>query len=137
MRNSEQFNKKLNRLADWIDELRERAERDEDFAYSIFEDLEKDLPFAIVGGWSEGFSEEYSDVLYISKSCPNYAMCIKIGVNDGPWLYTDYDLLNMPVDDSGEVEDTNIALERDDVSIAAAEFYLRELYRLIDEHKTC
>lgn len=128
------YNKEtVDRFVEWVDELRAAAERDEDFSYSVFE--QSDDPFVIVGGWSEGFSADYNDMLYISKSCPSYAMCIKIAINDGPWFYTDYDMIDMPVDDTYEVEDTNIALERCDVSSAVAEFYLRELERMIEEHK--
>lgn len=134
MRTAEQYKKELNRLAQWVDELRDLAERDDNLDYAIFESSVKNEPFAIVGGWSEGFSEEYSDVLYVSKSNPNYAMCIKIIINDGPWEYTDYDLLDMPVNGTYEVEDTNIALERSDLSIAVAEFYLRELERIIEDN---
>ena len=123
----------IERFIKWVDELRERAERDEDFSYSVFE--QSDDPFVIVGGWSEGFSADYNDVLYISKSSPSYAMCIKIAINDGPWAYTDYDLIDMPVDADYEVEDTNIALERTDLSAGVASFYLNELERMIEEHK--
>lgn len=133
MRTKEQLNKDIIRFSKWVDDLREKAERDEDFSCSVFEQTEE--PFVIVGGWSDGFSKDYNDVLYISKSNPTYAMCIKIAINDGPQTFTDYDLMDMPVDSTYEVEDTNIALERGDVSSAIAEFYLRELDRMIDDHK--
>lgn len=133
MRTKEQLNKDIIRFSKWVDDLREKAERDEDFSCSVFEQTEE--PFVIVGGWSDGFSKDYNDVLYISKSNPTYAMCIKIAINDGPQTFTDYDLMDMPVDSIYEVEDTNIALERGDVSSAIAEFYLRELDRMIDDHK--
>ena len=136
MRTPEQFKNELVKLSTWIDELREAADRDEDLSYSVYNSTVENEPFVIVGGWSRGFSEDFSDVLYVSKSNPAFAMCIKIAINDGPYAYTDYDLMDMPVDDTYEVEDTNIALEREDVSAAIAEFYLRELERMLEEHNS-
>ena len=120
-------------VTDWVDNLRKLAEQDEAIAYSIHKTGLCDDKFVIVGGWVDGFNADQSDLLYISKADPTYAMCIKIVVNDGPWAYADFETLNMPVGEDSEVYDTCIALERDDTSEAVALFYLNELENIIKE----
>lgn len=132
MRTVEQFKEDIAKLSAWIDELRVLAEQDADIPWSVFKSSMGEEPFSIVGGWSYGFSEDYKDVLYISKSNPHYAMCIKIVVSD--WNYTSYETLRMPLDRTNEVEDLNIALERGDLSEDVAMFYLIELERILKEY---
>jgi hypothetical protein len=127
------FKELLIEATDWVEELKQVAEKDEQISYAIFR-YSENAPFLIAAGWSEGFNESCSDIMYISKTNPTYAMCIKIVINDGPWLYADFDILNMPYDEvSGEVDDTCIALEREDSSEAVALFYLNELERINKE----
>ena len=124
------FKEMLIEVTDWVDNLRKIADEDKDIAYSIYRpDLCKG-EFAIVGGWMEGFNEEQSDLLYISESNPKYAMCIKVVVDDGPWAFAEFETLNMPVTEDGEVDDTCIAIERDDDSESVALFYLNEIDRI-------
>lgn len=125
--------KKIKALTDWIDDLKKAAENDESFDIAWFKDTENE-PLSIIGGWLEGFSEDYSDLLYISKSNPKYAMCIKIANNEGPYLYTDFEMMNMPIDKNSEVDDNCIALERTDSSEELAKFYLLEWERLMKEY---
>jgi hypothetical protein len=126
-------NDRIKNLAGWIDALKEAAKKDEQFSISWFADT-KDKPFSIIGGWMEGFSESYSDILCISKSEPKYAMCVKIATNEGPYAYTDFEIMDMPVDTEGYVDDTCIALEYDDNSESLAEFLLIELDRISREY---
>lgn len=122
------------KLAGWIRTLVEAAEKDEQFSITWFSDT-KDKPFSIVGGWMEGFSEDYSDLLCISKSNPTYAMCVKIVVNEGPYAYTDFEVMNMPFDpEANKVDDTCIALEREEDYEAMALFFLNEWERIMKEH---
>lgn len=125
--------KKVKALTDWIDDLKKAAENDESFDIAWFKDTENE-PLSIIGGWLEGFSEDYSDLLYISKSNPKYAMCIKIANNEGPYLYTDFEMMNMPIDKNGEVDANCIALERTDSSEELARLYLIEWERLMKEY---
>jgi hypothetical protein len=121
-------------LADWIRSLIEDAKKDEQFSIAWFGPT-KNEPFSIVGGWMEGFSEDYSDLLCISKSEPNYAMCIKIVVNEGPYAYTDFEIMNMPFDpETNEVDDTCIALEYEDNPEETALFFMTEWERIMKEH---
>jgi hypothetical protein len=123
------------KLADWIHTLTEAAEKDEPFSIAWFGPT-KDKPFSIIGGWMEGFSEDYSDLLCISKSNPKYAMCIKIAVNEGPYAYTDFEIMNMPFDpETNEVDDTCIALEYEEDYEAMALFFLNEWERIMKEHQ--
>lgn len=122
-------NKMLCNLAEWIRFLIEEARRDTEKTVYWFKGT-KDMPFNIVGGWSEGFDEEYSNLLCVSKSNPKYAMCVKIVVNEGDVVYTDFDLLNMPTGSNGEVDDTCIALEYADDPVEAAQFFWSEFERI-------
>ena len=124
----------LKNLTDWIEGLKEAARQDEQFSISWFKETES-KPFSIIGGWMEGFSEDYSDFICISKGDPSYAMCVKIAVNEGPYAYTDFEIMNMPIDPvTEEVDDTCIALEYDDDSESLAQFLLLELERINKEY---
>jgi hypothetical protein len=127
-------NKLLKSLTEWLTSLKEAAKKDEQFSIAWFNPT-KDSPFCIIGGWLDGFSEDYSDLICISKSNPTYAMCVKIAINDGPYAYTDFEIMNMPYDPkTGEVDDVCIALEYDDDVESLAEFLLTELDRINQEH---
>lgn len=124
----------IKNLTDWIEGLKEAAREDEQFSISWFKET-KNEPFSIIGGWMSGFSEDYSDFICISKGDPGYAMCVKIAVNEGPYAYTDFEIMNMPVDPATEeVDDTCIALEYDDDSESLAQFLLMELERITKEY---
>lgn len=119
-------------LTEFVADIMEAAVEDECFSYATFADTE-DQPFVIVAGWSEGFSPDDADLFCMSKSSPGYVMCVKIVVNDGPWAYADYECLNMPMNEVGEVDDTSIALEWDDKPEAVAGFLMLEWERLMEE----
>lgn len=121
-------------LAAWISSLMEAAEKDEQFSVSFFKGTENE-PFNIVGGWMKGFSNEYSDLLCISRSNPEYAMCVKIATNEGPYAYADFEALNMPTDKHGNIDNTCIALEREDDPETTACFFLGEWERIMEEHQ--
>ena len=61
-------------------------------------------------------------------------MCIKIAENEGPYAYTDFDAMAMPFDKLGNVDDTCVPLEWDDNPEVAAEFFLHEWERIMNEH---
>lgn len=130
-----EYQKKVERLAQWLRDLIEAAKEDESFSIAWFKDTENE-PFSIIGGWMEGFSEDYNDVLCISKSNPKYAMCVKIAINEGPYAYTDFEIMNMPVNLEGDVDDTCIALEYDDDSESLAVFLITEWERIMKEYNT-
>ena len=123
----------VKKLADWIRELIEAAKDDQSFSIAWYKETE-DAPFSIIGGWMEGFSEDYNDILCISKSNPCYAMCVKIAVNEGPYAYTDFEIMNMPVNAEGDVDDTCIALDYDEDADALAQFYAGEWERIMSEY---
>ena len=116
-------------LEDWLKSLITRAEEDDNFLVSWFDDT-KDDSISLVGGWSEGFSEDFNDILYISKSSPSYALCVKIAVNDGPYAYVDFDTLDMPTSSDGTVEDTCIVIERNEDISGLASFLSCEFERI-------
>ena len=139
MRTSEMYNKELKRLSNWVDYLRASAENNPDLVYTIFyprlDNNETKERLYIVGGWSKGFSADYSDVLYINKDNPNYAMCIKVAVAPASVSNVDFDNFDMPVDMNGNIEDTCVSLEREDTSLGVAMFYLNEYERILKYFK--
>ena len=131
-------NKTLKQLVDWVKSLMQEAEKDSNLSVSWFQMPEEPKsPFKIVGGWSEGFSKEYADLLYISKSEPKYAMCIKVVMSapSNTYAYTDFDSLSMPTYKHGEVDDTCVPLEQNDDPEQVALFYLHEYERIIKEYE--
>lgn len=123
----------INKLAEWLRDLIEAAKADEQFSISWFKETE-DEQFSIIGGWMEGFSEDYNDVLCISKGDPSYAMCVKIAVNEGPYAYTDFEIMDMPTNFEGDVEDTCIALDWYEDVQAMAEWLAQEWERIMKEY---
>jgi hypothetical protein len=123
----------LKDLAEWIKGLKESAKNDETFDISWFNGT-KDKPFSIIAGWEGGFAEYFSDIMCGSKSAPYYALCIKVAVNEGPYAYTDFELMNMPTDKEGNIDDTCVALEWEDDPEEGAQFFLSQWERIIEEH---
>lgn len=124
----------IDRLADWLRDLIEAAKDDQSFCIAWYDETEKE-PFSIIGGWMKGFSEAYDDVLCISKSNPSYAMCVKIAINEGPYDYTDFEIMNMPIDKNSEVDNTCIALNYDEDVVGLAQFFAVEWERITAEHQ--
>lgn len=126
----------LDSLAEWISAIKEEAEEDNAFSIAWFKGTEN-MPFSIIAGWQECFAEnsEVDDMFCVSASNPKYVMCIKIAENDGPYAYTDYEIMNMPYDsESGDVDDVEIMLEWDDDPSELAEFFTHEWERIMKAH---
>ncbi len=123
----------IENLATWIEDIKEAAKEDTSFSIAWFKDT-ADKPFSIIAGWQKACQEDYSDFFCISKSHPEYVMCIKVAVNEGPYAYTDFEAMSMPTNKSGEVDVTCIPLEWDDSAEAAAQFFLGEWERIMKKH---
>lgn len=121
-------------LADWIEELQYLAKKDESFLVSWFKPTEN-CPISIIGGWEGNFDSNDADLFCISKSNPTYAMCVKIVVNNGPYAYCDFEVLDMPVFKNDEVDDTCLTLEWDDNPSAIATFFEMEFERILDTYE--
>ena len=120
-------------LVGWIKGLKQAASEDEQFSVSWFKPTE-DEPMSIVGGWQDGYNPEDADLFCLSKSSPTYGMAIKVVVNKGPYAYCDFEVLDMPVEPNGEVDDTSLTLEWEDDPEAIAKFYVGEWERLMKAH---
>ena len=118
-------------LAGWIRGLQQAAKEDEQFSVSWFIPT-KESQFSIVGGWLDGFAPNEADLFCQSKSSPTFCMCIKIIVNEGPYAYCDFETLDMPMTEDGEVDDNCIALEWKDDPAKVAEFFMIEWEQLMD-----
>jgi hypothetical protein len=121
-------------LTSWIAGLQEAAKNDEQFLVDWFKRT-KESPFSIVGGWQDGFASKEADLFCQSKSNPTYCMCVKIIVNEGPYAYCDFETLDMPMSEDGEVDDNCIALEWKDDPAKVAEFFMIEWEQLMDTLK--
>ena len=117
-------------LAGWIHLLKDAAERDEQFLVDWFKPT-ANSKFSIVGGWQSGFGPRDADLFCQSKSDPTYGMCVKIIANEGQYAYADFETLNMPTDENGEVDDNCIALEWKDDPAKVAEFFMIEWEQLM------
>ena len=123
-------------LAAWIEDIKEAAKEDTSFSIARFKGTE-DESLSIIAGWAERFANnsEVDDLFCCSKSNPQYVMCIKIAENEGPYAYTDYEIMNMPYDRATEeVDNTEIMLEWDDPADYAAEFFMHEWERLMEAY---
>jgi hypothetical protein len=123
-------------LAEWIENIKLFAEGDHELSIAWFKET-KNSPFAIIAGWQECFSDnsEVDDMFCVSASNPKYCMCIKIAENEGPYAYTDYEIMNMPYDrKSGDVDDVEIMLEWEDDPEELAEFFIHEWERIMKHY---
>ena len=121
-------------LTSWIAGLQNAAKIDEPLLVDWFRPT-RESAFSIVGGWSEGFDPSQADLFCQSKSHPTYCMCIKIIVNNGPYAYCDFETLDMPMTENGEVDDNCFALEWDEDPAKIAEFFMIEWEQLMDTIK--
>lgn len=125
--------KMIKDLVEWLKSLIEVAAKDETILYSLFEGTENE-PYAIAGGWDNGYGN-LDGVTCNSKEAPDYAMCVKIIINDGPWAYNTFEFLNMPYDkETGEVDNTCIALEWEDNLEELALWLATEWERIMKEN---
>ena len=123
-------------LTAWITSIIKAAKEDEPFSIAWFKPTE-DEALSIIAGWQECFADnsEVDDIFCCSKSNPRYVMCVKIAENDGPYDYTDYEIMNMPYDRvTKEVEDTEIMLEWDELVNPLADFLMQEFERLMETY---
>lgn len=121
----------LHNLTKWLEDLINKAELDTE-SVSYFRDT-KDSPYCIVGGWGEGYSDELTDLVYISESNPDYAMCVKIvKQEDSPDVNLDY-LLEVVNPETGDVEFETLPIERDDNLTELARFLISEWERILKD----
>ena len=120
----------IRELATWIAGLIDSAKKDEQFLVNWFKPTE-DSPISIVGGWLGGnYPGVNSDLFCESKSSPGFIMSVKIIQNEGPYAYTDFEMLSMPTEVNGEVDDTCQMLEWEDDPEAIATFFWGEWQRV-------
>lgn len=125
-------------LAQWINIIKQCAADDDQFNTAVFPNT-VDTELSIIGGWKSGFSAAYADLLCISHSDEEQAMCIRIVKNPGfntitQFAKRDFDSFDAPTC-MGIEEDNCIALEWEDNPMAVAEFYMSEWERLTVEQE--
>ena len=125
-------------LATWIgDVINNSAKNDEDISIIWFGPTATEK-YCIVAGWQKMFSKEQSarlaHALCISKSRPEYVMCIKVAETPAEGSCTDFESIVMPVGKDGEVDNNCIPLEWEDMPECLAEFFVIEWERIMKEH---
>lgn len=124
----------IEELTAWIAGIKEAAKRDAEEQLFWFVPT-MNSRFSIVAGWQQMFDEDLSDTFCCSATDPGYTMCIKIIINDGPYAYADFETLLMPLDPkTEEIDNTCIPLEWDDSVEAAAQFFMHEWERIMEEY---
>ena len=128
------FTDTVSNLAKWIDSIRELAANGGLSSVAWFYDT-MDTPISIVAGWMKGFDAGYSDLLYINKNNPSYALGISIVVNPMAATYSTLDGFDMPISSTNVVEDITVTIELEDNSEALAVFFLGEWERVMEACK--
>jgi hypothetical protein len=72
---------------------------------------------AIFVGWSAGYGNEKRDDVIQAKDDPDYGINVGIKVWTSDYMWTDFDWLNFPYYDDGEVLDMSLAVAfKDDIA---------------------
>lgn len=125
----------LEELTEWVRYVKNAAKNDICYSILWFKGTDtNDCPLSIVAGWHKGFNGSQADLFCLSKSDPTYAMSIKIAENEGPYAYIDFDIMTMPTNKAGEVEDTCIPLEWTDEPEYVAQFFMAEWERMMEAY---
>lgn len=69
---------------------------------------------AIFVGWSGGYDEEKDDTLIQANDDPTYAINVGIKVWTSDDMWTDYDWLNFPYEENGDVWDMGLSIAPND-----------------------
>lgn len=88
--------------------------------------LKLDDRLAICVGWLPGYGKEKRDDVIQSVSEPDFAINAGIKVYTSDDMRTDYEFINMPYYDNGEVLQTDVSIEPDEDYDKLAEYFLKE-----------
>ena len=88
--------------------------------------LKLDDKLAVCVGWLPGYGEEKRDDVIQSKEEPDFAINAGIKVWTSDDMRTDYEFINMPYYDNGEVLATDVSIESDEDYDKLAEYFLKE-----------
>lgn len=69
---------------------------------------------AVCVGWSGGYGEEDRNYLIQAKDNPDYAINVGIKVWTSDYMQTDFDWLNFPYEEDGDVWDMSLGIEPND-----------------------
>ena len=94
--------------------------------------LELDDRLAICVGWLPGYGEEHRDDCIQSKEEPDFAINAGIKVYTSDDMRTDYEFINMPYYENGDVVMTDCSIEPNEDYDKLAEYFLKEYEGLKD-----
>lgn len=86
---------------------------------------------AIFVGWSGGYDKEKDDALIQANDDPTYAINVGIKVWTSDDMWTDYDWLNFPYEESGDVWDMGMSIGPDE----DLEWVVKSLLKMYNEAK--
>lgn len=86
---------------------------------------------AVCVGWSSGFDPDDTLVIH-SETQPTYAICAAIKAWGSDYMMTDFDYINIPYYDDGEVLDTSCSIESGEDCVSIARYLLEEFDTMKD-----
>lgn len=92
-----------------------------------------DGPLAVCVGWSDGFDENDEYVIH-ARDGKTWAICAAIKVWTSDDLRTDFDWINMPYNEDGDVWDTTLSIAPHENYKSAAQWFLKE-YEAMSEYE--
>lgn len=93
--------------------------------------LELDDKLAICVGWLDGYDENDEDVIH-SKEEPKFAINAGIKVYTSDDMRTDYEFINSPYYDNGEVVSTDVSIKPNADLDALADYFIKEYESMKD-----
>ena len=85
---------------------------------------------AIFVGWSAGYGKEERDDVIQAKDDPDFGINVGIKVWTSDYLLTDYDWINFPYEENGEVLDMGLSIAPNDNYEAIADSLLEWYYNV-------
>lgn len=94
--------------------------------------LKFDDKLGVCVGWLPGYGEEKRDDVIQSKGEPDFAINAGIKVYTSDDMRTDYEFINMPFYDNGDVLATDVSIEPNEDYDKLAEYFLKEYDNMKD-----
>jgi len=88
--------------------------------------IKLDDKLGICVGWLPGYGEEHRDDVIQSKAEPDFAINAGIKVYTSDDMRTDYEFINMPYYENGDVVQTDVSIEPNENYEELAEYFLKE-----------
>ena len=116
----------LNKIAKFVKESVEWLQKEQQGCCTY----ELDDHLAVCVGWSDGYGEEERDDVIQAKNDPNWGINVGIKVWTSDDMRTDYDWINFPYYENGDVLDMGFSIEPNDDYELVAKSLLNMYYEV-------